>query len=792
MNILPTHPKYAGERYFLDMARLHCDAAYTAFYAQARRDVFHGRTGENYRRFVRMAHERNLPAAIQIQSTLANLEDLDAAEAQHAVDNTPCVFHASNVDDRLVCFASFASEAWKRLLAEFTEFFVRECGFDWVVYEEPMFAVDIPGAKDRFHAEFRRRYPDAPYPARHEESPSYVKVQYLKKEVLAGFYRDLLDGAKAAGAKKCGVMPWFFTPIFENTPYETFETACDLGRIIHLDSLDFVVVRMQPDNVYAGATAPVPTHEAGARLYYTEAMAHALGKPVICVNNAMNEHREWFAFDAIPMDFFRAATLSALATAPEGMTHHWYVPRDLPVIEPHLEFLGRANEATRRLGRPQCSVAFVYSYRGTSHAWPLRHSEIFDRYWAFARQMAFEAGPLMPTGDRVEPAGRIPFKVFYADTLARSLECNPEVRLLVLDEYHPLSDEETRLVARWIDEAPPESPRAALVFASGYGYSASADRAGDDELHRAWPALLELCGFDSEWPARPRILNRSRRLKPVAPLKRLPPTLRQPGGAYIFRLLDARLRPGTEVLVEEDIENLPWLVMRPARGGQDSEKTRADKEKAKGGVWTLCSGLWPRTLPPVAPIVRHILAEIGARPPEIVAGEGVLWNLAANGYLIATNPTASDSHIDLAETGARYWDTRARQFISTTRAAIAAYDFLLARRLLDGQRVLDVEGAQITRLDDSPGASSSRIEMDSPGARVRIHVIRPPRNIRVEIPGQSSQSARLHADSGPNSNRKSSLNSGPDSSLNSGPAVSSPIDLDLPPGPAAIVLEWEA
>jgi len=725
VNILPTHPKYGGERYFADMQRLNCDVAYTAYYAQTRESVMQGKTGEQYKHFVRMAHERGMPACIQIQSTLANLDDLDIAESQYTVENTPHAFYASNVDDKRVCFASFASEAWKKLLQEFTAFFVEDCGFDWIVYEEPMYAVDVPGTKDRFHRVFQDRYPDAPYPTRHEESSSYLKVQLLKKEVLAGFYRDLVDRAKSVGAKRCGIMPWFFVPIYENTPYETLDTSCDLGRIINLENLDFVVVRMQPDNIYAGATIDIPS-QVGGRLYFVEAMAHSLGKPVICVNNAINEHRAWFEFDAIPFDFFRAATLSAVAAAPEGMSHHWYVPRDFSLIEEHWKFLSRTNDALRRLGGPQTPVAFVYSYRGTTHSWPYRNPQVYEKFWSFAHPMVFEQGPLYPVGERMRPSGGIPFKIFYADTLAQCIERNPDVRLLVLDEYYPLTAEETALVRHWLEDGSSEGPRALFVFASGYGYSADPELTGDRPLHESWPSLLDLCGFDPGQPATPRTPNRGRRVcRHVA--GRLPKPIESLQGAYIFRCLDATPRPETEILFEIEEEGTPYLTC--ARVGERG-----------GRVYTFCCGLWPRTVPPVHALVRHVLERIDAKPLDIDPGPGVLFNLSRNGYVIATNPTGEDSHLDVSDGRARYWNVYTRRFEPGTRLPVPAYGFLLLRRLADGQRVLDLRGASIVELNDVPGEKSSLLRVDARGP-VIVDTIAEPLAVRVrgrEVPAGSA------------------------------------------------------
>lgn len=758
MNILPTHPKYVGARYFADMQRLHCDVAYTAFYAQSREEVF-GPLAEGYKKFVAMAHDRGIPACIQLQSTLANLGDLSLEEAQHSVDNTPHTFRAPNVSGEWVCFASFASEAWKQLLRDFTAFFVQECGFDWVVYEEPMYAVDIPGTRDRFYAEFQRRHPGTEYPTRNEETPAYLKVQLLKKDVLTGFYGDLLEHARRVGAARRGIMPWFFVPIYENTPYETLDTSCDLGRIIHLPDLDFVVVRMQPDNIYSGATDVVPSR-VGPRLYYTEVLAHSLGKPVICVNNAVNEHREWYGFDAIPFDYFRAATLSAVAAAPEGMSHHWYVPRDLPHIQPHLDFLAQTNDALGRLGQPECAVAFVYSARGAIHSWPYRNPQLHERFWSFAEQMLFEPGPLYPVGDRTVHAGNIPFKIFYADTLAECLEHNPETRLLVLDEYYPLTPDETARLRSWLEAATADAPRAILVFASGFGYSADPDIAGDVGWDRAWPALMTLCGFDPSSAARPRILNRGRTIRAVS-ARRCPRPWADAFSAYVYRNLDAALCPGTEVLYENEREKLPYLTR--ARVGEH------------GAAFTLCAGLWPRTLPPLAPLVRELLKSIGVRLPDIHPGPGVLWNLTRKGFLIATNPTAEPTYVDIADTAARYWNVVAEKFLDTTRLELPAYGFALLRRLRDGQRIVDLRNASLVELDDTPGAEQTRICFSAAAREVELVLTAFPATIQyTERFGNPSadNSATFHPPAAPGND-----------------AVYM-VRLSGPPGPREIILHW--
>ena len=69
-----------------------------------------------------------------------------------------------------------------------------------------MFRVDVPGMKDRFYTQFRRRFPSVPYPTRHTESEAYVQVQAFKQQVLIEFLQEIAAHAKAIGYEKVGVI----------------------------------------------------------------------------------------------------------------------------------------------------------------------------------------------------------------------------------------------------------------------------------------------------------------------------------------------------------------------------------------------------------------------------------------------------------------------------------------------------------------------------------------------------------------------------------------------------------
>ncbi len=143
-----------------------------------------------------------------------------------------------------------------------------------------------------------------------------MKLQEAKADILISFYGDLARHAKSCGAKKVGIMPWFFIPTIENTPQGTLNTSCPINRLARMPEVDIIVVRMQPDNIYCDTMRTGDDKTRSPELYYAEVMAHELGKDVIAVNNPTDEHTDYPACPLIPLDFYRDATISALAAAP--------------------------------------------------------------------------------------------------------------------------------------------------------------------------------------------------------------------------------------------------------------------------------------------------------------------------------------------------------------------------------------------------------------------------------------------------------------------------------------------
>ncbi len=505
MNALPVGPEQVAEadartKYFDDLQRWGFDIAYNAFYAHAYDDVV-GKFKEPYTAFAKEARRRGYPACIQIQSTVCAGDRVGIEEAQYNLDNQPERAAGGGF------FASFSSQAWQNCLNDLTDIFVKEYGYDYVVFEEPMYRVDIPGSKDRFYADFVANNPDVTYPDHRRETSAYLKVQQAKADALVDFYQGLVEHAKAAGAKKVGIMPWFFIPIAENTPPETLNPACDTARLARIPGVDMLLARMQPDNVYCDHMRTGDDMCNSPRLYYTEVGAHASGKDLIAVNNPTNEHTDHPALPLIPFDFFRDATLCSLAASPCGFTRHWY-GQNYGKDDQHMGLLAEAAKYANRLGNPTSPVAFVFSYSGTRHAEPFTYETVFPYYWALARHMAHQA--------------HVPMLTFYADTLEQNLADHTEVKVLVLDEHFPLSVDQMMVISRWWRA---HAKRSVVAFGSGLGFVSDVESAGEQPCGGSFPGVFELIGlrqeenpqFESDQPIRLNDVSRIRRSAFLAP-----------------------------------------------------------------------------------------------------------------------------------------------------------------------------------------------------------------------------------------------------------------------------------
>lgn len=631
MNALPVGPQHMADpdsrnRYFDDLERLGFDIAYNAYYAFPYDDVV-GKHRQAYVEFAAEAHRRGLPACIQIQSTVCAGDVVSIDEAQYDVDNNPDRWGEKGF------FASFASEAWKNYLKDLTTLFVNEYGFDSVVFEEPMYRVDIPGTKDRFHAKFTAQYPDVSYPHAREETSEYLRVQQAKADILIDFYSDLVSHARAVGAVHVGIMPWFFIPTIENTPAGTLNTACEINRIAAIEGLDWLIVRMQPDNIFAGTMRTGDNMQESPALYYIEVMAHLLCKDIIAVSNPTDEHTDYPACPLIPLDFYKDSVHASLAAQPGGFTRHWY-GQNYGADEKHNQVLADAASYASRLGEPTAPVAFVFSYSGSRHAEPYTYETVFQFYWALMKRMTFKS--------------HFPMLTFFAETLEDDLARHPEVQALILEEHFPLSPDQMRVISRWWQG---DKKRALLAFGSGLGFSANPDSPGLQPCAAAFPGVLELIGLKQEDEARyaagrPIVLHDVSRVRRSAFLGDNV-SLSTDGVANARRVFGAR----ASVLYELDSEEQRIPVIAEWRdrstiavfcGFELSEQTSDIAEKA----------------------VRYVLRETNA-PGNLVGSctDGILWNVNANGYLVISNVSDTESRALVASGRANLWDCCAKKLL---------------------------------------------------------------------------------------------------------------------------------
>ena len=670
MNPLPTGPLLTQkdiQQYFRDMKRWNFDIAYNAFYAYPYSEVI-GKFRKPYIDFAKKAHKRGLIACLQIQSTVAYLEDIPLTEAQLYLDNSPHLYAHYRKYGKKNFFASFSSKTWLKYLEKLTKLFVQDYGYDWIVYEEPMWIVDIPGKRDLFYNEFLRRYPDLPYPTKNLETPSYVAVQKLKQDILVEFYDKLTLSARKIGVQQIGIMPWFFTPTHENTPAETFHSPCPTDRIIFLPNLDFVIVRMQPDNIYAGAMES--THgENLPRLYYLESMAHAIGKPVIVVNNPTNEHptREHPEERLIPLEYFTRSTLSIAASTPQGMTRHWY-KKHYSKDTKHMQLMTKVNAILPKLGYPQSPMAFVYSYRAHWHTLPLKAFEVWKNYWNFAQNLFF---PWETETNNIS----IPMKTFYSESISECLDRNPDVQILIFNEYFPLTDKEVKIVEKWWEEKP---GRTILYFGTGNGYSV--DERNSGESHRT-PEILHLFGIKSNYFVEQVTRDFGIDMEFI-------------GKNIQNHFLDKHTHLPTQKIGKYHFDgNAAEILYRDSDSKTEiiSQKINSTGNLALFFNFDL---LRKKDSSTIEKVTHYILNQLNINLPIVKTTPGILWNQTLFGYLILSNLRNQLGYVVLVKKGYDFWNVLTQEWISLLDDTILInpLDFQLVRLVKNDNPFIDING----------------------------------------------------------------------------------------------------
>lgn len=701
MNCLPVGPHSLDtpekmERYFADLKRWNFDIPYNAFYAHPLRLLL-GKWKEVHLNFTRRARELGLPPCIQIQTTVALAEDVPIeGNAQYYADNTPDIREHTRKKRQVVdYFASFASRQWRDFLKQIIAIF-RSYGYEWLVLEEPMLRTDIPGTKDPLYQVFCQRYPGRQYPLHLWDSEEYYLLQRLKRDVLVEFYLELTNYARAASFKMIGCMPWFFTPTCENTPWETWNSCCDQGRLAYLPEMDFLVVRMQPDNLLAEVC--ISEHgEALPRQAYVETMAHHFGKPVIAVNNPTNEHNRPDEVDTlIPFGFFAPYTLAAAAASPCGMTRHWYgqnYGKDLR----HMELMTEVNAILPRLSTPLSPYAVVFSYAGVERILPRGWRQTWQHYFSLTSQLIFREG--------------IPVHTLFAESLEQQLKNFPEVKCIFLLPFFPLPPAEVDYLKHWIKKA---TDRWLIFLGAHNGYTWDL-RFRQTSVYIRPNEVVQLFGIDNTKSI--KVLPFSRRLRLVSQ-----------NDSIARKFWGKRCELYCAGFPEFHFNNRDINFINVIYTTENGSPVVFEKSYGKTAGKALFVGCSLDGITPDFPL-RQLLNYLGTtwelwnkdslltEPISVLSSErcpagpdSILWNLSRTGYLIVSNLDTQRGRIkvNLNPDKWQLWDIKQQKFLTPAHIhSVEGHSIRCFRLVNKDGSLLDVQGQiYLDRITESPTSAT--------------------------------------------------------------------------------------
>ncbi|MEN6520104.1 MAG: hypothetical protein ABFD46_03000 [Armatimonadota bacterium] len=632
MNALPTGPyevaDLAGlQQYFLDVERLNFDIACNSCRSIPLKDITET-FALPYRRFSSEAKLRGYKACVCINSIISCGDAVGITEAQYHLDNSP-----ARLSDE--CFyASLASTAWRDYLKELTRLFVQDYGYTWIIFEDPAHCTDIPGTMDRFYERFLLDHPDVNYPKERSETPEYLKVQQLKSEVLLDFCRDLSNHAKSVGAEQVSVMPRMFIPDAGIAHEGTLNTCCESGRIAALPDLDFLTVRLNLDDIYAGNMRTGDEMERSPLICYAEILSHCVGKPVIAMISTSKDCKEDPAALQIPQEFTDKALLASVAAIPNGLMAKW----PGTAIDKS-DFLPQLNRMLSRTGLQFTPVAFVISETGLRHSEPYSYETAWQFYWQIARHILYHE--------------KQPMLTLCAEALEENLSMNPQVRILLLEEHFPLARWQIDCLERWWMDVP---GRSIIMIGSGTGFSADPDKPGLQPISESFPGLLEKLGIKQEPPYTINIENGNRLLLKhrCCDHSTLPPDEIELDGACIANI--RRVFGSHNNVMYSDSNDRPVIT----------------KWSSGNSLGFFC-GLDSRSAAPIAAWLIRYALHAHKKPLSPVTSSDdsmVLWNGTRDGYIIAANCTDDPAGLTICRPPYAYWDIIEQRLIRESKVEL--------------------------------------------------------------------------------------------------------------------------
>lgn len=698
MNALPTGPHKmvdagALNRYFVDMARCGYDVAYNSCNALPYNEIV-GSLAEPYRRFAETAKKNGYPACIQMQPTICRDKHIDISEAQYHLDNGANRYG----DDGF--YASYASTRWLDHVKDLVRVFIQDYGYDWIVFEKPIYSVDIPGAADKFHKVFAERYPGVEYPQLRSESASYLKVQKLKYELCLEFYSELTRHAKAVGAKKVGVIPCQFIPTVRDTPKGTFNPSSDIGTLVSLTSVDFVVSQLQPAGISEGSFRTGDDMEKSPLLCYTEILSQSVGKPVVAIHSCMDDGVPQSAAKPITNDFFKESVLSTVAAAPSGITIQLY-GNNCENPSEHREMLCEINKLLPRFRHQRTPVGLIYSPSSARHAEPFTHEAVWKYLWHILKHMEFTE--------------KWPVITLSADAISEHLAANPQLRLLLLEEHFPLTEQQVKVILNWWTA---EAGRALVVVSGGQGLSADPDRPGLQPASEAFPGLMEHIGLITEIPSctgfeEPKEL-----------------VLKQAGPEYGLRSFeDMKVKISSIANIRRIFGSHASVLFENTDG-----KPVITKYVYKGALAYFCAiGSSTETAPIITHLVRTALKAIKRQLPCVSEATGdVLWNVTADGYVVIANCSKEPGRAKLCKEPFAYWDVLNQELVKENSIDIELepHSIRVLRWLPKTSKLYDITG--VTQLK-SLAAGAGRADIVVVADQTTEYIVRStPREILVD------------------------------------------------------------
>lgn len=677
--------------YFEDLQKRGFDVAFTTF----RADVYSTaveRFRQAYLDFAGQAAQLGYPVCIRIPTTVCTSSELGIEEAQYDTANKPVMAGSE------AFAASPASQAWREHVRDLVVLFSRDLGYDWVVIEEPEFLVDVPGTSDRLSAFFAEQYPEARYPASSEENPEYLLCQQAKADAVREFCLSLAAEAKAAGAKKVGIVPHLLLPAAQAKADGIPRTACDQGHFAQSDDVDFLVSDMEPGRVFFGEVIPGGEPSKSPIACHVESRAQSSGKPLITAAGGVDGFKE-----PVPVCFRKDALLSALAAGSSGFTgQDWEA--DPVEDDGYAALLSEAASYAGRLGQPYSPVAFVFSDSGGRHAAPNDYETVFRHYWALAKGMAEDA--------------HLPMLTFHAETLQGSLMEHPEVRVLVFEEHFPLTVDQMLVIRDWWQG--PEK-RAIVAFASGLGLSADPELPGSRPCTRALPGVLELIGLRQDPDEPVYSFEKPMKLRDVSRVRRSAifqdyPDLTLDRVANVRRVFGSR----ATVLYEADLDEPKIPVV--------------SEWKDRTTLAIFCGfGLEERNSRAAQLAVRYALKETDSSITIIGdCSDGLLWNINRNGYIVISNVSDNRGTAIGRPGRSQFWDCKAQEMVpeGEPQFTIAPHSFALYRVVGRRSKFFDIRGVSYLRsLVDGAG----RADIDVVAGRSTTLVLRAsPKEIAVD------------------------------------------------------------